>query len=128
MVILNYPVFLPKGCFVGFFFAQLLENKFIRNSPIHRGVTAYVLQTKTVNVAGPIVLDLNSLLHDENSFFLSDSDDSTESASECISIKFSGSTCLFQGVTRFEVLNSGIAVDVSSGMRRCVVGRVVLDV
>ena len=66
----------------GYFFAQLLENKFNRNSPIHMGVTTYVLQTKTVNVLGPTVLDLNSLLHDVNSLFLSDSDDSTESASE----------------------------------------------
>ena len=34
---------------------------------------------------------------------------------------------MFQGVARFEVPSSGIAVDMSSGMRRCVVGRVVLD-
>jgi hypothetical protein len=75
-----------------------------------------VLQTKTVNVLGPSALDLNSLLHNGNSPFLSHSDDSTESASECISIKFSGRTYMFQGVARFEVLNSGIAGDTSSGM------------
>jgi hypothetical protein len=50
MVMLNYLVFLPKDCLVSYFFAQLLENKFKRNSPIHRGVTTYVLQTKTMNV------------------------------------------------------------------------------
>lgn len=86
-----------------------------------------MLQTKT-NVLGPSVLNVNSLLHDVNSLFLSDSDDSTESASECISIKFSGRTYMFQGIARFEVLNSGIAVDMSSEMQGCVVGRVVLDV
>lgn len=75
-----------------------------------------MLQTKTVNVRGPSASDLNSLMHNVNSLFLSRSDDSTESASECISIKFSGRTYMFQGVARFEVLNSGIVGDMSSGM------------
>jgi hypothetical protein len=79
MVTLNFQGFLPKGCLVGYFFAQLLENKFNRNSPIHRGVTMYVVQTK-MNALSPNILNLNSLLHDVNSLFLSDSDDSTESA------------------------------------------------
>jgi hypothetical protein len=83
-----------------------------------------------MNVLSPNILNLNSLLHDVNSLFLSDSDDSTEIASGCtsISIKFSGRTYVFQGIARFEVLNSGIAIDMSSGMQRVVVGRVVLDV
>jgi len=69
-----------------------------------------------VNVLGPSALDLDSLLHNVNSLFFSRSDDSTESASECISIKFSGRTYMFQGVAGFEVLNSGIAGDMSCGM------------
>jgi hypothetical protein len=38
MVMLNFQIFLPNGCLVGYFFVQLLENKFNRNSPIHREV------------------------------------------------------------------------------------------
>jgi hypothetical protein len=89
-----------------------------------------VLQTKRMNALDPSVLDLNSLLRNVNSLFLSYSDDSTESASECISIQYSGRARMFQGVARCQVLNSGIAVDtcMSSGRRNCVVRRVVLDV
>jgi hypothetical protein len=64
-----------------------------------------------MNVLGPSVLDLHSLLHNVNSLFLCNSDESIGSASKCISIKFSGGTYVFQGAAGFEVLNSGIAGD-----------------
>jgi hypothetical protein len=70
-----------------------------------------------VSVLGPIILDLNSVLLNINSlFFLQTLTTVLKVLSECISIKFPGRTYAFYDVGRFEVLSSGIAGDMSSGM------------
>ena len=93
----DFQVFLQKGCLIGYFFAKLLENKFNRNSPVYRVVTTYVVKTKTVNVLVLSVLDLNSLLHNVNSlFFFQTVTTVLKVLLECISMKLSGRTYLFQ--------------------------------